>query len=110
MADRLNAEWIQALSLTPAPDESALADLLAAMRRATLFYVRRRLAGVAGVGDDEVEALAEDMAQEAALTVLEKLDTFRGEAKFLTWACSFAIMLARTALRRRLWRRLLRLR
>lgn len=105
MADRTNSEWLAALSSDPCDDE-ALADLLAAMRRATLFYARRRLAGAEGVGDDEIEALAEDMAQEAALTVLKKLDTFRGEAKFLTWACSFAIMLARTALRRRLWQEL----
>lgn len=105
MAERTNAEWVAALSADPC-DETALADLLKALRRAALFYIRRRLAGMDGVGDDEIDALAEDLAQEASMLVLKRLDTFRGEAKFLTWASSFSIMIGRTMLRRRLWQEL----
>ena len=105
MPGRSNAEWVRALSTDPC-DGDALADLLEALRRAALFHIRRRLSGLQEVGADEIDALAEDSAQEASLLILKKLDTFRGEARFLTWAASFSIMIARTALRRRLWQEL----
>ena len=82
----------------------ALEDLRQVLERTATFYVRRRLSGQEGIADDEMQALAEDSAQEACVLVLRKLPTFRGEAKFETWACSFAIRVVMTALRRRLWR------
>jgi RNA polymerase sigma-70 factor (ECF subfamily) len=35
--------------------------------------------------------------------VLKKLDSFRGESRFLTWASAISVGRAMTALRRRLW-------
>ena len=47
--------------------------------------------------------LAEDLAQDALLTILEKLDTFRGESQFTTWAYAVALRGALGALRRKRW-------
>jgi RNA polymerase sigma-70 factor (ECF subfamily) len=84
--------------------EAALADLRIALEQAALFYIRRRLSGAEGVAQDEMGALAEDCSQEASLLVVEKLGSFRGEARFLTWAGAIAVGFAMTALRRKLWR------
>ena len=102
MAERSDAQWLEELRSEGRVQEAALDDLRAVLQRAALFYARRRLGGSEGVGGDEVAALAEDSAQEASLIVLAKMETFRGEAKFLTWASSLAVRVTMTALRRRL--------
>ena len=38
------------------------------------------------------------------MAITRKLDTFRGEARFTTWASKFAIFELSTGLRRRIWR------
>ena len=43
----------------------------------------------------------DDLTQDAALRVHEKLDTFSGRSKFTTWAASIAVNLALSELRRR---------
>jgi RNA polymerase sigma-70 factor (ECF subfamily) len=50
--------------------------------------------------------MAEDFAQEALLQIQAKLDTFRGESKFTTWAYPFVINIAAGELRLRRWRAL----
>ena len=53
---------------------------------------------------DEIASLAEDCAQEALVIALRNIRTFRGEARFVTWASAIAVGVAMTALRRRMWR------
>ena len=38
------------------------------------------------------------------MAITQKLDSFRGEARFTTWACKFAIFELSSGLRRRIWR------
>jgi RNA polymerase sigma-70 factor, ECF subfamily len=104
MPERSNAEWIDALRAPDAPDSVALADLRAHLQRSALFYIRRRLTPSHGIATDQVESLAEDAAQEASLLTLDNLASFRGDARFLTWASAIAVGVAMTSLRRRLWR------
>jgi RNA polymerase sigma-70 factor (ECF subfamily) len=104
MPDRTNAAWIEALSGPVGPDPEALADLRTHLERAARFSIHRRLAAAHGVMSDEIDPLAEDCAQEALLLVLQYLGTFRGEARFVTWASAIAVGVAMAALRRRLWR------
>jgi RNA polymerase sigma-70 factor (ECF subfamily) len=42
-------------------------------------------------------------ADDALMPILRKLDTFRGESRFTTWAAKFAILEAATKARRRAW-------
>jgi RNA polymerase sigma-70 factor, ECF subfamily len=104
MPERTNAAWIDALSAPEGPDPEALADLRAQLRRAALFSIRRRLSTAHGVMSDEIESLAEDCAQEALLIALQHLGSFRGEARFATWASAITVGVAMAAMRRRLWR------
>jgi RNA polymerase sigma-70 factor (ECF subfamily) len=52
---------------------------------------------------DELQSLAQEAAQEASLHVLDKLDTFRGDSRFLTWCGAIAVGWSMANLRRRLW-------
>jgi RNA polymerase sigma-70 factor (ECF subfamily) len=49
------------------------------------------------------DAHMEGFVQEALLKILDGLDTFRGESRFLTWAQKIAVHEAFTELRRKRW-------
>ena len=57
-----------------------------------------------GRGGDEVDDLCVQAANDALMAVLAKLETYRGNARFTTWACKFAIFEISTRLRRHAWR------
>ena len=76
-----------------------MAELHALLLRAARFELhrRRRLAY------DEAEDLAAQAANDAMVAVLRKLDAFRGESRFTTWAYKFALLEAGVKARRRAW-------
>ncbi|MEM6798955.1 MAG: sigma-70 family RNA polymerase sigma factor [Planctomycetota bacterium] len=92
--ERDNATWTADLRDVGDRQQAALADL----RRALVTGLLKALRGKA-----DADAFFEDMAQEAVLKVLDKLDTFRGESKFTSWAMTIAVRTAITELRRRRW-------
>jgi RNA polymerase sigma-70 factor (ECF subfamily) len=104
MPERTNRDWVEALSAPAGPHPDAVAELTAHLRRAALFSIRGRLSAAHGVMTDEIESLADDCAQEALVLAIQNLGTFRGEAKFVTWAAAIAVGSAMGALRRRMWR------
>lgn len=101
---RTNQEWQHCLRTTGIARDAALADLRACLHRAASFYMRRHAGALGAVPADQLAAVADDAAQEAILEVLAKLDRFRGEAAFLTWASKVGVSAAAAMLRRRRWR------
>jgi RNA polymerase sigma-70 factor (ECF subfamily) len=102
MASRTNEDWVWALSEPPGEAQSeALLDLHDFLLRAVLVYLSQHRGELAGWGQEAVRDLAEDLAQDALLAVQAGLDSFRGEARFTTWACRFVINRAASELRRR---------
>lgn len=93
MSDRTNTEWLAALRSSQA--DAAISDLRAILIRGLRYALAGR-----GV----TEADLEDFTQDALLKVLAELDSFRGEARFTTWAQKVAVRVALTELRRRRWR------
>lgn len=91
-------QWIADLrsDVTPVQD-AAWKDLSRTVFQVACAYLHRR----GDVVGSEVEQLAEDAAQEALVDILNKLDSFRGESKFTTWAYGFVINNARELLRKR---------
>jgi RNA polymerase sigma-70 factor (ECF subfamily) len=87
--------------------DAALAELRAALLAGLTGYLSTGH-GSHGAAPNREEArhLAEDCVQEAILTIQSKLDGFRGESQFMTWAYSIAVRCALAELRRRRWRRL----
>jgi len=53
---------------------------------------------------NDVDDLCAQAASDAVMAVLAKLNTFRGDARFTTWACKFAILETSSRLRRHAWR------
>ncbi len=95
MQPRTNSEWLKDLQ---GPDkEAAIADLRAFLVRGLTFALASRI-------KTGLEVLVEDFVQDAILRILDKLDTFRGESRFTTWAQKVAVRVAFTELRRQRWK------
>ncbi len=67
--------------------------------------VARRLSLAFGGSENVTAADLEDFAQDACVRILDTLGTFRGDARFATWATTVAVRVAMTTLRRRRWSR-----
>ena len=98
---RTNDEWIQALRGDGEAQAGALRELRGILVRAARFALQRRL-GRGGALD--VDQLAEDCAQNALMAILDRLEDFRGDSRFTTWAYKFAINMALVASRREAWK------
>lgn len=97
-----NEEWLRALKADRIEQDDALKDL----RETILRAMRAYLAADSGYRSEEVKQIAEDCAQETLLTIRQKIDTFKGESRFTTWATSIAIRILLGELRRRRWKHL----
>ena len=99
--DRSNEQWIAALqSQDDAAQSEALAELRLRLRRSIFFYLSQDRSDLRGLAAHELAQMAEDLAQDATLRVMDNLANFRGESRFTTWATKVAIRLAISDLRR----------
>jgi RNA polymerase sigma-70 factor (ECF subfamily) len=95
MQDRTNTEWIADLS-GPDPGE-AIEDLRGILVRGLRFTLSSRV-------DGDLSMLVDDFAQDSIVRILDKLDTFRGESRFTTWAQKIAVRVAFSEMRRQRWK------
>src|ERR1044071_1111031 len=77
----------------------AMDELHALLLKAARFELHRRR----HLPYDEAEDLAAQAANDAMVALLRKLDTFRGQSRFTTWAYKFALLEAGVKARRRAW-------
>lgn len=105
MADRSNEEWIVALQAEgQAAQAQALADLRLRLQRSIYFYLSQDRSDLRGLAAQELAQMAEDLAQDATLRVMDNLTNFRRESRFTTWANKIAIRLTISDLRRARYR------
>jgi len=83
--------------------EAAAVELHALLLKAARFEVGRRRGSLPHLRGDDRESLAQQSADDALMAVLAKLDQFRGESRFTTWAYKFALLEAGVKVRRRAW-------
>jgi len=102
-ADREAELWLKRLRATGPERDVALTDLHALLLRAARFEVGRRHAGSTHLRGGDQDDLAQQSADDALVAVLGKLDSFRGDSRFTTWAAKFAILEASVKARRRAW-------
>ncbi len=96
--------WVAELGATGRVQDDAVARLHALLLRAARFEVRRRRATLGGqVSQQELEDLATQATGDAVVAILGKLDSFRGESRFTTWAYKFVLLEASVKCRRRAW-------
>src|SRR5947207_2525293 len=97
-------EWHLDLQGHGAAREEAVARLHGLLLRAARFEAFRRQGSLPQLSAAELEELAQEAADDAAVSVLRRLPDFRGESSFRTWAYKFALLEASVKVRRRAWR------
>jgi RNA polymerase sigma-70 factor, ECF subfamily len=103
LLDDESREWLRALrSDGPQRDEAAV-RLHALLLRAARFEVGRRRPMLPHLRGNELEDIATEAADDALMSVLGRLDSFRGASRFSTWVYKFALLEAAVKLRKRAW-------
>ena len=95
MVTRTNEEWLS--DLRGDDKDQAIADLRHLLKRGLIYALASRI-------KTDLEHQVEDFVQDAILRILDKMDTFRGESKFTTWAQKIAVRVAFTEMRRKRWK------
>lgn len=97
-------EWHLDLHAQGARRDEAVERLHGLLLRAARFEVFRRGGSLPRLSAAELDELAQDAADDAAVSVLRRLGDFRGESSFRTWAYKFALLESSVKVRRRAWR------
>ena len=95
-------DWVEALSTPGRARDDAVERLHALLLRASRFEVARRRRALGSVRDN-LDDLATQAADDALMAIMAKLETYRGDSRFTTWAYKFAVLEAGTKVRRRAW-------
>jgi RNA polymerase sigma-70 factor (ECF subfamily) len=103
LLDDDSREWLRSLRASGAVHEEAVARLHALLLRAARFEVARRRPTLPHLRGNELDEIALEAADDALMSVLARLDDFRGESRFTTWVYKFALLEAAVKLRRRAW-------
>jgi RNA polymerase sigma-70 factor (ECF subfamily) len=101
--DPESLEWIDSLRAEGAPRDEAEKRLHGLLLRAARFEVARRRPALPHLRGDELDDIALEAADDAMVSVLARLDDFRGASRFTTWAYKFALLEAAVKLRKRAW-------
>ena len=96
--------WLDALQGPGPQREDALARLHALLLKAARFELLRRSSMLNGAGES-IDDLAVQSANNALVAVLRKLDDYRFQSRFTTWAYKFAILEAAVISRRKAWQK-----
>jgi RNA polymerase sigma-70 factor (ECF subfamily) len=96
-------EWVAALRGEGSRRDEAIARLHALLLRASRFEVARRRPTLPHLRGGDLDDIAAQAADDALVSVLRRLDDFRGASRFTTWAYKFALYEAAVKLRKRAW-------
>jgi RNA polymerase sigma-70 factor, ECF subfamily len=101
--DEDSARWLRELRDDGAIHEAAVARLHDLLVRGARFEAARRRRALPHLRGDELDDIANEAADDALVSVLRRLDDFRGDSRFTTWAYKFALLEAAVKLRKRAW-------
>ena len=96
--------WVLALDPISPTRDVATRELHALLLRAAHAEAARR-SGYNGVMGVELDDVAQQAAADAVMSILRRLDSFRGESRFTTWAYKFVVLEVSSKLARHAWRR-----
>jgi RNA polymerase sigma-70 factor (ECF subfamily) len=101
--DAESQEWLRSLRAEDDTREVAIARLHALLLRAARFEIARRRPTMPHLRGNDLDDIANEAADDALMSVLRRLDDFRGESRFTTWVYKFALLEAAVKLRKRAW-------
>jgi RNA polymerase sigma-70 factor (ECF subfamily) len=99
--DRESTEWLD--TLRGPRREDALARLHSLLLRVARTEIRRRNSG-GQLNGPELDDLAHQAAADAVVLITRRVDEFRGESRFTTWAYKFVIFEVSNKLGRHFWK------
>ncbi len=99
MANRTNEQWLADLKSSGPDQNAALDDLRVVILKGLPYALSKWMRP----DDSKYEGLAEEVAQETLLRVLDRLDSFQGRSRFTTWVHTIAVHIAISELRRKKW-------
>ena len=102
--DSETRQWLANLDQASPRRPEALTELHRLLLRAAHAELGRRR-GRHSLAGPELEDLAHHAAHDAMLAVVAKLEQFRGESRFTTWAYKFVILEVSSKLGRHFWQR-----
>jgi RNA polymerase sigma-70 factor (ECF subfamily) len=98
-----SAAWLDGLRADGPEHQEAVAQLHALLLRAARFEVSRRRAQLSFLRGGDADDVAQQAADDAVVSVLARLDDFRGASRFTTWAYKFALLEAAVKVRKLSW-------
>jgi RNA polymerase sigma-70 factor, ECF subfamily len=101
--DPESREWLRSLRGDGREHDEAVGRLHALLLRAARFECARRRPAMPHLRGNDLDDIANQAADDALVSVLGRLDSFRGASRFTTWAYKFALLEAAVKLRRRAW-------
>jgi RNA polymerase sigma-70 factor, ECF subfamily len=101
--DEESREWLRCLRAEGPVRDDAVARLHALLLRAAQFEVARRRPTLPHLRGNDLDDIANQAADDALVSVLRRLDDFRGASRFTTWVYKFALLEAAVKLRKRSW-------
>jgi RNA polymerase sigma-70 factor, ECF subfamily len=103
LMDAESREWLASLRSSGAEQDAAVGRLRDLLLRAARFEVARRRPTIPHLRGNELDDIAHEAADDALMSVLARLEDFRGASRFTTWVYKFALLEAAVKLRRRAW-------
>jgi RNA polymerase sigma-70 factor, ECF subfamily len=100
--DEESRAWLRDLRSQGAARDEAVKRLHELLVRAARFEVARRRPSLPHLRG-ELDDIALEAADDAMMSVLRRLDDFRGASRFTTWVYKFALLEAAVKLRKRAW-------
>ncbi|UGS34776.1 RNA polymerase sigma factor [Capillimicrobium parvum] len=94
--------WWQRLHGTEPLRREAIALLHERLRREAAFHIRLRVRALSAFPRSDIDDLAVEAADDALMALLRKLEDYRGDSQFWTWARRFAALEAPVSIRRRI--------
>jgi RNA polymerase sigma-70 factor (ECF subfamily) len=103
--DTESRRWIEHLSERGARHDRAVDKLHGTLVRVARHELGRRRGMLGMIDGPEFDDLAHQVASDALLNILAKVEEFRGESRFITWAYKFVVFEVSAKAGRHAWRR-----
>jgi RNA polymerase sigma-70 factor (ECF subfamily) len=103
--DPESRRWLEGLHRDSPRHDETVARLRELLLRVARHELGRRRAQLGAISGPELDDLAQQSANDAVVTILDRVDAFRGASRFTTWAYKFAIFAVSGNIARHAWRR-----
>jgi RNA polymerase sigma-70 factor, ECF subfamily len=103
--DEESRQWVEQLRAGHPRHDQAVSRLHALLLRVALHELSRRRAQLESIAGAEFEDLAQQAADDALMSIMMRLEDFRGLSRFTTWAYKFAVFEVSSKVARHAWRR-----